>query len=144
VVGMDMDGRSDRGATMTALVKIGYDSQEAESVLKMADLDIAKAARADTINAAHEKYRAGKLDDAGATGELTKAGLTLTGVDRYLLAWRREKDAAVRIPTIAEAKRFYIADIITEADFRDNLKANGIDPKFMDWYVKEAKLGRGE
>lgn len=144
VVGMYVDALTDRGATAQALVKMGYDQQEADAILKMADLDIAKAARTDAVNLAKEQFLSGAIDEASATSKLSAAGLKVQSIDRYLTQWRNAKAAQVRIPTISEAGQFYLVDIITEEQYRELLVKNNVDPDAIEWYIKKVKIGKGE
>ena len=86
----------------------------------------------------------GQIDEASATSKLSGAGLKSQSIDRYLSQWRNTKAAQVRIPTIAEAKQFYIGDIITETQYRELLTKNNVDGDSIEWFVKLAKIGRGE
>jgi hypothetical protein len=144
IVGMYVDNLTDRSATAQALVKMGYDQEEAEAILKMADLDIAKAARMDVVAMAKEQFLSGQIDEASATSKLAGAGLKSQSIDRYLTQWRNSKAAQVRIPTISEAGQFYLVDIIDEAKYRELLEKNNVDPDALDWYVAKVKISKGE
>jgi len=143
IIGLYVDGVADRGATSTALVKMGYDQQEADSLLKVADLDIAKQARSATLSYVKENFLAGKFDAGAVTAELGKIGIKGNSIDGYLLAWTRQKETAVRQPTIAEAKRFYIGDIITLEEFKDVLAQNNCSAQLVEWLVKEVEKAKG-
>ena len=142
IINMYEDNLIDRGAAASALVKMGYDGAEAEDILKLADLNIAKANRTDAINYVKERYVAYKIDRNGAANELAQAGLKVQGVERYLLAWDRSMESAEKIPSPADAKRFYLSDLIDELGYRDLMKQNGYSAKNIELYVSLANIAK--
>jgi hypothetical protein len=138
IVGMYVDGLMDGGDVRASLVKMGYDTQEADQILKQADFDIAKAARVDEVNYAREMFMADKMSRAEAQGKLANAGLKGNAIDRHLLAWERAKESDVKGLSLADMRRMYPKKLITEAEFRDALKKMKYDQKSIDLLVKEA------
>lgn len=137
IVGSYIDGLIDGGAARSALVKMGYDAQEADAIMKQADYDIAKAARTDAIQYAKERYTAKKIDRNQVTSDLTNAGLKTISIERYLLAWDRLIEGEVKIPTRAEAKALAIAGIITDQEYADVLKLNKYTDQVIGWFLQE-------
>jgi len=144
IVGLYVDGLSDRGATASNLVKMGYDSAEAEQILKRADFDISKAARVDAINYVKEKYIAGKINRIAAQSELSAAGLTDKSYNRYLLAWDRQLETEIKGLSQADARRLFQKDIITESELREALKALKYNDRAVDLLVREAVEDKAE
>lgn len=137
ILGVYKDGLTTRESTLDNLVKMGYDPDEAELLVKSADMDIVKAARVDAINYVKERYLARTLDRNGAAGELSKAGLKPAAIDRYILAWDRAIVTDVKLPTVADLRRWYLDDIVTEADVKDILTQYKYPEKVIGWYVTE-------
>ncbi len=131
------EGLTTREATSANLIKMGYDSQEADEILKLSDVAIAKAARTDIINYVKERYQARQIDKLAAQGELSQAGLTQRSVDRYLLAWDRVNQADVSVPSVGDIRRWFLADYISELQLREYLKLHKHTPANIDIYVKE-------
>lgn len=138
IISMYVDGLTDRSATSQALIKMGYDGQEADAIIKGADFDIAKAQRTDNINYVKEKYIANKIDRVSAISELTAFGLKSNSIERYLLNWDRSLEAAVKLPTLSDARRWFVDDRIDESKFREILKANAYGVEYIDLYFAEA------
>jgi hypothetical protein len=139
VIGLYKDGLQSRGDTADDLVKMGYDDEEAEDLLVRADFDIQKALKTDTINYIEERYKGGQLDRNGAGNELSLAGLEQISVDRYLIQWDRQIETSKAVPSNAEAKRLFVADVITEDDFRQVLQRRNYEAQYIDWFVREAQ-----
>lgn len=139
VVGMYIDALMGADEVRAALVKMGYDNQEADVILKQADFDIAKAARVDEVNHAKELYMSGKLGRAEAQAKLANAGLKGNAIDRHLLAWERAKEGEVKGLSLADLRRMYPKELITEDEFRAELKAMKYNEKAIDLLIKEAK-----
>lgn len=144
VLGMYIDGLLDQGALNAALVKMGYDAQEAEQLIKQADFDIAKAARTDAINYAKESFMAGKIDRGGAQSELSTAGLSGKSIDRYLLAWDRAKTLEVKGLSLADMRRMYPKGIITLDEFRQGLKDLKYNEAAINKLIEEAQADSAE
>ena len=137
-VGLYVDGLQSRDETKTDIVKIGYDEDEAEDILKRADYDVKKKQKTDAVNYIEERYKLGAINAGTAKNELAQIPLTQIAVDRYVLEWDRQLEASVAVPTISEANRFFISDTITEGQFRDVLKRRNYDPEYIEWFVKDA------
>jgi hypothetical protein len=138
LVGAYEDGLTDRGATLDALVKMGYDSEEGDTILKQADFNIAKAARTEAVNWVKEQYLIKAMDKSQATLELTQAGLTTRSIDRYLLSWGRAVSNDVKILTRTEAESLYMKDIITEAELEEQLTLNKYSARAVAWLMLSA------
>lgn len=131
------EGLIDRNSFQSNLVKMGYDGSEAEEILKLADVNIAKAARTDAINYVKERYFAKQIDRQAAQNELTQAGLKQQSVDRYVLNWDRATEVEAALPSIADVKRWFVSDYISELQLREYLKLHKHTPANADIYVKE-------
>lgn len=144
IVGAYEDGLTDRGAASDALVKMGFDGDEAEAIMKQADFNIAKAARADAIQYAKERYIAKIIDKQVVIADLTKAGLKQASIDRYLLAWDRQIAGEVAIVSKADGRRLALAGIITEDEYRAILVANKYTDQAVTWFIAELQQAAGE
>jgi hypothetical protein len=127
----------DRGTAAGDLVKMGYDSSEAESILKLSDVAIAKAERSDLINFTKEKFLGKKIDENSARSELAQIGLKAQSVDRYILNWNRATEVESAIPSIADVKKWYLADYIDEIKLRDYLAQHRHTEENITLYVRQ-------
>lgn len=143
VLNLYEEGLIDRSETSTNLVKMGYDQSEADNILKLSDVNIAKAARTDAINYVKEKFQARTVDEAGARNELSAAGLKAQSVDRYLMAWKRINENDVTLPSKADVKGWFMNDYIDETKLRDYLKRLKYGAEEIDIYVKDYNNQKG-
>jgi len=137
VVSMYEDGLLDHGALSGALVKMGYDSVEADQIIKQADFNISKAARVDAINYVKEQYLAKKINRIKAQSDLAGAGLTDKSFNRYLLAWDRQIENDVKGLTLADARRMLTKGILSEEEFRAELKGMNVKDSAIALYILE-------
>lgn len=131
------EGLIDRGTTEGNLVKMGYDSEEADSIIKLSDVAIAKATRSDLINFTKEKFLAKKVDENTARSELSQIGLKSQSVDRYLLNWNRATEIESAIPSIADVKKWYLLDYIDESKLRSYLTQHRHTEENISLYVRQ-------
>jgi len=137
VLNLYEDGLIDRGTTAGNLVKMGYDSSEADNILKLSDVAIAKATRSDLINFTKEKYLAKKVDENTARSELSQIGLKAHSVDRYLLNWNRATEIESALPSIADVKKWYLLDYIDENKLRLYLQQHRHTEDNITLYVRQ-------
>lgn len=137
VLNLYEEGVIDRGATSANLVKMGYDGEEAETILKLADVNIAKAARTDLINYVKERFIAKQIDEAGARNELTQIGLKSQSVERYVMNWARAQEVDTALPTMADVKRWYLGSYIEEAKARSLLDLHKHTSEHIEIYIRE-------
>lgn len=131
------EGIIDRSTAAGDLVKMGYDSEEAEQILKLSDVQIAKAMRTDLINYTKEKFLARQVDETQARSELAQIGLKQQSVDRYVMNWQRATEVESAIPSIADVKRWFMGDLITQDELISYLKQLRHTEKNIDLYVRE-------
>jgi len=144
VLNLYEEGLTDRDTTAGNLVKMGYDNTEADDILKLSDVNIAKAARTDLINFTKEKYLAKKTDENTARSELAQTGLKASSIDRYILNWNRATEVESALPSMADIKRWFKLGYITEEKFKFFLSAHRHTQENIDIYVKEIKAGMEE
>lgn len=138
------EGLTDRDTTAANLVKMGYDTQEAEDILKLSDVNIAKAMRTDLINYTKEKFIAKQIDEGQARGELAQIGLKQQSVDRYVMNWIRSQEIEAAIPSMADGKRWYLADLIDESKLRLIIQQHKHTTENEELYVREINLQKQE
>lgn len=144
VLNLYEEGLTDRGVTADNLIKMGYDSQEAESILQLSDVAIAKSARTDLINYTKERFLARKVDEPEARRELSEIGLRVQSVDRYILNWQRATEIEDNLPSVSDAKRWYLGDYINEQQLREYLKLHRHTDANIALYVRELNDKKAE
>jgi hypothetical protein len=144
VLNLYEEGLLDRNTTADNLVKMGYDSTEAEEILKLSDIAIAKATRSDLVNFTKEKFLAKKITENDARSELAQIGLKSQSVDRYLLNWNRATEVESAIPSIADIKKWYALDYIDETKFRAYLTQHRHTEENISLYVRQLNDQKAE
>jgi hypothetical protein len=144
IINLYEDNILDRGQVQDALVKMGYDSQEAEYLLDRADFNIAKSLRVDMINYTHERFIAKLIDKTGVITELTTTGLTQNQIDRYLLQWTRSTETNVTNVSKADALKFFGGGYIDEGQLRSYLSNLGYSQNDVDLYVRQANDSKSQ
>lgn len=147
ILNMYEEGILDRDTVTGNLIKMGYDQQEAEEIVKLSDVAISKATRTDLINYTKEKFLARKIDEGQARSELAQIGLKQQSVDRYVMNWQRATEVESAIPSLADVKRWYMGDLIDEGKFRGYLSQLRHTDENIELYVTElnnAKAVKGE
>jgi hypothetical protein len=137
VLNLYEEGLIDRSEASGNLVKMGYDGQEADAIIQLSDVAIAKAMRTDLINYVKERFLAHQVDENGARSELTQIGLKSQSVDRYILNWQRATEIESALPSMADVKRWYASDYIDESKFRSYLSKHRHTQENIEIYVKE-------
>lgn len=139
ILNMYEDGLIDRDAVAGMLVKMGYDQNESEQLLAQADYSIAKAARVDAINYAKEMFSAGQFTREQAQAELANSGVKAKGIDRYLLAWERAKKVEVKGLSVADMRRMFMKDLLTDAQVKEGLEGLHYSQFAIEKYMEEMK-----
>lgn len=137
VLNLYEEGLLDKGTTSENLMKMGYDSNEADEIIKLSDVAIAKATRTDLVNFTKEKYLAKKIDENQARSELAQIGLKASSVDRYLLNWNRATEIENAIPSIADVKKWYLQGYIDESKLRSYLAQLRHTEENITLYVRQ-------
>lgn len=132
------EGLLDRDAIHQNLVKMGYDNSEADDIIALADVNIAKAQRTDLINYVKEKFLARLIDEMQARTELSNIGLKQQSVDRYVMSWHRATEVENAIPSMADGKRWYLLNLITEERYAAILKQHKHTDENISLYILEA------
>lgn len=137
VLNLYEEGLIDRSETAGNLVKMGYDSAEAENILKLSDVNIAKATRTDLVSFTKEKFLAKQIDENTARSELSQIGLKSQSVDRYLLNWNRATEIEAALPSLADVKKWYLLDYIDETKLRSFLVQHRHTGENIELYVRQ-------
>ena len=144
IVGMYEDGLMDGSDVVQALIKMGYDNEEANQILKQADFNISKAARTDAVNYVKEMFLSGQMDRAQAQSELSNAGVKSKGIDRYLLAWERSKTIEVKVLSLADIRRLHSKRLIKQPFVLEALRALHYNEFAISKLIEEMEFDLGD
>lgn len=109
----------------TMLTSMGYDDQDAQWILLIADMArIQKFANA-LITKVRSGYVAGLIDQASATSLLDSSGIPVDQRDDVLALWDLERQTVTRTLTLAQVQSALKKGIIDEATFNSRLAGMG-------------------
>jgi len=138
------DNLISRDEAKTNLVKLGYDSDESEKYLQLSDLDIAQSELTANIAFVREKYIKGDYADTQAAGELAALDLNDKQVERYLIAWDRSKESQVKVPSKADASKFYLDGLIEADEYKSIMSRLGYEARYIELYLQQLDNSQAE
>lgn len=104
---------------------LGYDDDEAEMVLRLADAANAKATRADVEAGTRALYVAGRIGEGDARSRLGASGITSARVEALVGKWQDEIKARTPTLSVAQVQRALKLSLIDDADADRRLTAIG-------------------
>jgi len=132
-------GRFTRAEALQALQDIAYPDWLAEVYLTRADLQRANKLTKETVRHVKTLYVGHQVDTGQASAALASAGLPSEEINRYLEEWAIARTAKIAKPSKSELRRFFLRNLLSEAELRDGLRAHRLGDRFIDWYVQDAK-----
>ena len=131
----------DRTEATTALLAMGYDDNEADTILRLADLKRTQAAQADEIENIRLNYLRFAYDDGTASEALARAGVSALRVRNLVLKFARERDKAVPDFSLAILENLVKAKVMPENVAEGYLQSQGWTNE-QRFYLLNYWLGR--
>jgi len=126
----------DQEETKEALMKMGYDEEEAEYYITLEDYNEEKERKEDIIKRTKTEFTKGIIDRNEVYKRLGEINLQSKEIDYYLSIWDTSRQAKPKQPSLADLKSFFKARVIDENTFREELSNLGYSDKYINWYVK--------
>jgi len=126
----------DREEAKEALMKMGYDEEEAEYYIALEDYNEEKERKEEVIKRTKTEFTKGIIDRNEVYKRLSEINLQSKEIDYYLSIWDTSRQAKPKQPSLADLKSFFKARVIDEKTFREELSNLGYSDKYIDWYVK--------
>lgn len=104
---------------------LGYDDDESQMLIKVADAANAKAQRAELEASLRALYLAGRVTEGDARSRLGTAGVTAARADALVIKWGDEVRARTPTLTVAQVQGALKRDLIDEPDADRRLTALG-------------------
>jgi len=124
------------GETIEALMKIGYDEEEAEYYISLEDYQQKKEEKEDLLKRTKTEFTRGIIDRNEVVKRLSGANFQADEIEYHLKTWDVSRETKPRQPSLADLKNMFKARIITEATFKEELANLGYSDRYIDWYVK--------
>ena len=133
VISAYIDKIISRQECSTMLGQLGYDADETEFLVALADFKITQNYRKDAVDLLHVQYVNGTLDDTQLVTQLNSLNLPDLTSQYYLYKWRLEREAKVVTPTFSQFAQMYKKNIINEDEFRQALSILGYKEPYLTW-----------
>ncbi len=130
-----------REEAVSALVKMGYDEEEANFYLDREDYKAEKERRDTITKIWKELYITRRVSQNDVIRALSEINLPASQIDNLISTWDAEREAQLRTPTLSDLRRYYKKGIIDETTFRQELEVLGFSPRYIDWIVKDSQGG---
>lgn len=122
---------------------LGYNPEEVNILISMKDYQVIKENKERELARIHKYYMAGAYTANQAITELGKLDLVGAEQDSLLRLWDSERLAKLRMPTKKELDSLYSTKIITQAQYREELKKMGYVDKYIEWFEEQMFEGKG-
>ena len=137
------DGTIDRALSHNLLMRMGYDTDEADLLLTRQERQIIKERRADQRDMYRKLYLAGVKDEQAVFSEMMSRGWSGYEVRTLIDRWAAEKAANAPVPSVEKVIEFYMAGVFdSDKPVRDELRKRGLPEKYIDWYIKWGDIER--
>jgi len=133
VINAYVDKIISRQECSTMLAQLGYDDDETEFIVALADFKITQNYRKDAVDLLHVQYVNGTLDDTQLVTQLNSLNLPDLSSQYYLYKWRLEREAKVVTPTFSQFAQMYKKNIVNEDEFRQALNILGYKEPYLSW-----------
>ncbi len=123
---------------LETLQDIGFNEDQAEFWLSLADLEVADSQASEIISGVQFLYVNGQIETGGVYDRLGGLNLPSAQIEELLTIWTIKREAKTTIPGRGELEEFYERGIISEGDFRAGLKERRYRAKEVDWYIAKS------
>jgi hypothetical protein len=132
-------GRLSQADTRSYLKEMGYPDWVIETYITRVDLGRVNGLAKSHISHAQTMYVNGQMTRTEVYTVLNGIPLSAAEIERYLEEWEISRTAKVARPSRADLLKFFLQNMVTEADFRLELKGWRLSDRYIDWYVADAK-----
>jgi len=132
-------GRLSQADTRAYLKEMGYPDWVIETYITRVDLGRVNGLAAKQISHAQTMYVNGQMSKTEVYTMLNGIPLSAAEIERYLAEWEISRTAKIARPSRADLLKFFLQNMVTEADFRLELKGWRLSDRYIDWYVADAK-----
>jgi hypothetical protein len=140
VIALYRDRLITRGDATTMLTAMGWDDQEAQWIIDLADLARLQTFLNAALSKTRSQYVARKIDSNEASAAMDALQITSDARDQYLTLWDIERGVVTKELTTAEVIAAAHAKIITVGDAQARLEGQGYSPDDAVIKLKIAKL----
>lgn len=124
-------------ADAKALIQdLGYTADKAEFLLVSKEYEMAEALQKKELKVIEERYTGRLIDKFEALRKLSLMNLPAKQVDLLLETWDLDLLKDRKIPSKTDLEKFFLAGIIKEPEYREEMDKLGYSIRYTDWYFK--------
>ncbi|KKN10526.1 hypothetical protein LCGC14_1035710 [marine sediment metagenome] len=123
---------------LETLQNIGFNLEQAEFWLSLADLEVADSQASEIIGGVQFLFVNGSISTSDVYARLGPLNMPATQVEELLTVWTLKREAKTTLPGKAELEEFYERGIISEGDFRAGLSERRYRSKEIGWYIDKS------
>lgn len=120
----------------SSLVALGYDEQEADTILELSAAKIARADAKAEQDAIRVQYINRRIDEGEARNRLDAIAIPASRRDAMLARWTVERDERAPDMPVSWLERLIFHAEISEDDARGELERRGYSPQEVDWTMR--------
>jgi len=132
-------GRLSSAEASGMLADMGYPDWIIQTYLGRVDLARITRTTNEQIGYTKTLYVNGQFSKSDVHTQLGKIPLPAAEIERYLDEWEIPRQSKITRPTRADLRKWFVANMLSEADFRQELAGYRLSAKYVDWYVSDAK-----
>ena len=127
-----------RQETLDALMEVGYDQNEAELFISLADYKQSAKMQNEAIDTVEFLYINNEIDTVGVAERLGKYNLPTEQVEQLIAVWNVRREKNISLPTQAELEEFYLNSVIDLTQYEAMLRRKNFSEERIVWTLKRA------
>jgi hypothetical protein len=120
------------------LQNIGFNLEQAEFWLSLADLEVADSQASEIISGVQFLFVNGAIDTPEVYSKLGPLNMPAIQVEELLTVWTLKREGKTTLPGKAELEEFYERGIISEGEFRAGLSERRYRSAEVEWYIDKS------
>lgn len=116
---------------------LGYDDDESEVILAIADAERDNRILKRRIELIRERYLRYDIASDAAAEQLTALGIDRETIDLHLEGWNLDREEKPEKPSRAVLGNWYKKGIISDIEYRDEMRSIGWDDRYIDYFIQE-------
>jgi len=127
--------------TNQMLLDLGYAQNEVNVLISMKDYQELKDNKSRELKRIQKFFHAGAYTSNQAINELGRLDMTGSEQDTTMRLWESEKLARLATPSKKDLDSLFKAQVITDAQYREEMGHLGFVPKYIEWFLTLTQKG---
>lgn len=141
ILGLYRDGVINREELVNLLEALAYSGMEIDLLIARIELKKIEEYEKEIVKNIRLSFVGRIVDENYVYQELGKLNPPAGFIEERLAVWRIQRRRAVRKPTIAQLRDFWLSGVISLDILREQLVAHGFQDTYIDWYITLWKGG---